>query len=158
MARSKIKAILAALSAAFMMSAAADAYAQQCHHGYNQNCRKLAGKSDRQFEFALNEIIYKADDNLARVCGNITGTPHTSARIDSVTFVSEKRRIKANDIDGVDFERYFQWEDDGNIYIEIDFPGYRKSEGLLDSCGNSIVFHTAKGDITIPFGKRRVAK
>lgn len=157
MARSKI--ILTAFSTAFLLlSAASAASTQQCNKGYNQNCRRVAGKSDRQFEFAVNEIIYKTDDNLARVCGNLTGTPHTSARIDSVTFVSEKRRIKANDIDGVDFERYFQWEDDGNIYIEIDFPGYRKSEGLLDSCGNSIVFHTAKGDMIIPFGKRRGAK
>lgn len=127
-----------------------------CCHGDVAACHELTDNQHRQFDFIVSDVIYKSDDNLTRVCGNLTGRPHTSARIDGVTLKSAGSRIEAYDIDGVDFERYFQWEDDGTIYIEIDFPGYRQSRRILDCCdGSQIVFHTAKGDVVVPAATRK---
>lgn len=49
------------------------------------------------------------------------GNPHTSNRIESATLSAGKNKLDATDIDGVDFKRYFQWEDEGAIKLEIDF-------------------------------------
>lgn len=99
--------------------------------------------------FDISDITSKPDDGIIRIGGNLTGTPHTSQRIDSITIIHNDAPLKAVDIDGVDFERYFQWEDDGKIYIEIDFPYFSVSgEGKDCLAGNTVVFHTVKGDIT----------
>lgn len=149
---SKIAAIL--LTAGSIGIGVGTTDAQQCHSINAVTCKRTTDAS-RQFRFDITEIIHKADDNLSRVCGNLSGTPHTSARIDSITLRSPEGMVKANDIDGVDFERYFQWEDDGTIYIEIDFPGYKKTNELLDCRNSEIVFHTVKGDVVIPAGTRK---
>lgn len=64
----------------------------------------------------VDSIDYRAD--LTRLYGHLIGKPHTSQRLDSCCLDSEYPGL---DIDGVDFTRYFQWEDDGQIAIEIDF-------------------------------------
>lgn len=64
--------------------------------------------------------------DLVRVYGKLTGTPHTSSRIDRVSLIVEGATLESTDIDGVDFGRYFQWEDEGVINIELDFPAIRK--------------------------------
>lgn len=60
----------------------------------------------------IDSIDYRSD--LTRVYGKLIGTPHTSNCITEIS--------GATDIDGVDFKRWYQFEDDGIIDIEIDFP------------------------------------
>lgn len=67
----------------------------------------------------VDSIDYR--DDLTRVYGKLIGTPHTSQRIDAVTIRTSDKSYDADDIDGVDFMRWFQWEDEGIIPIEIDF-------------------------------------
>lgn len=107
-------------------------------------------KPEQLVGFNVTEVICKRDDGIIRICGNLFGRPHTSMRIDSISIFPEEIPVKALDIDGIDFERYFQWEDDGTIYIEIDFPEFDFSGSakyVLE--GNTIVFHTVKGDIPV---------
>ncbi len=71
--------------------------------------------------FQPTSVVYKPDDGIIRVKGNLVGRPHTSNRIDSATLTVNGTVYQAVDIDGIDFERYFQWDDDGLIPLEIDF-------------------------------------
>lgn len=86
----------------------------------------------------------KTDDGI-RITVCLVGLPHTSQRIDGVDLLMGSKLVKANDIDGVDFERYFQFEDEGIKMIDIDFP----FKGTLPKTAK-MVFHTVKGDITTP--------
>ena len=71
----------------------------------------------------VDSIDYRSD--LTRVYCNAVGRPHTSNRIDAMKMILKDGSYVANDIDGVDFKRYFQWEDEGSIPLEIDFPPMR---------------------------------
>lgn len=86
----------------------------------------------------VDSIDYRSD--LTRVYSTLEGRPHTSNRIDKATFAGQQ----ATDIEGVDFQRYFQWEDDGQIPVEIDFPAMRRAEKAtltLDTPrGQSVIF------------------
>lgn len=80
-----------------------------------------ASKSGGQIGFKIEKIDYR--DDLTRVYGFLIGKPHTSGRIDEMIFVaSTGEKHDATDIDGIDMKRWFQWEDDNAIYVEIDFP------------------------------------
>ncbi len=80
-----------------------------------------ASKSGGQIGFKIEKIDYR--DDLTRVYGFLIGKPHTSGRIDEMIFVaSTGEKLDATDIDGIDMKRWFQWEDDNAIYVEIDFP------------------------------------
>ena len=69
----------------------------------------------------ISKIEYRKD--LTRIYGEIMGRPHTAARIDEMSIkLSSGQTLLWTDIDGFDAKRYFQWEDDGRIRIEIDFP------------------------------------
>ena len=81
----------------------------------------------------------KTDDGI-RISLCVVGIPHTSQRIDGIDLV-----IGSKLIDGVDFERYFQFEDSGVQTIEVDFP----FSGTLPKTAK-LIFHTANGDITAP--------
>lgn len=72
----------------------------------------------------LKVIVDSVDtrEDLTRIYAHLHGMPHTSNRIDSVTLVTGSAKYVATDIDGVDFNRYFQWEDMPDIDIELDFP------------------------------------
>ena len=70
-----------------------------------------------------DSVDFRSD--LVRLYGRLTGTPHTSHRIDSVS-VEYPVSKAASDIDGVDMKRWFQWEDDGAIPVEIDFPAMKR--------------------------------
>ncbi|MDY3858150.1 MAG: hypothetical protein ACI30D_07555 [Muribaculaceae bacterium] len=83
--------------------------------------------------------------NGIRISLCLVGIPGTSQRIDSVDLVVGPKVIKATDIDGVDFERHFQFEDTGVQVIELDFP----YTGPLSN-KNRLVFHTEKGDVSAP--------
>ncbi len=75
-------------------------------------------------DLVVDSVMFR--DDVTRVYGHITGLPHTSARIDGFIITSDPRGKlgagRATDIDGFDFERRFQWEDSGDIPVEIDFP------------------------------------
>lgn len=94
----------------------------------------------------IDSVEWRSD--LTRVYCRIVGMPHTSDRIDGVTLTSGTRTFSAYDIDGVDFRRYFQWEDEGSINLEIDFPAVPKPHGRI-----SLTFNTIHGDIKSAYGK-----
>lgn len=64
----------------------------------------------------VDSVSYRP--NVTRVYCRVIGKPHTSQRIDSVRCLAGK----ATDIDPLYFGRAFQWEDEGEISLEIDFP------------------------------------
>ena len=86
----------------------------------------------------------KTDDGI-RISLCLVGIPGTSNRIDGVDLKIGQKVVKATDIDGVDFERYFQFEDTGVQVIELDFP----FKGVLPKTA-TLVFHTVNGDVTAP--------
>lgn len=59
----------------------------------------------------IDSIDYRK--TLTRVYCHVIGRPHTSMRFDKIS--------GCTDIDGVDFHRWFQFEDNGNIALELDF-------------------------------------
>lgn len=94
----------------------------------------------------IDSIQWRAD--LTRVYCRIIGKPHTADRIDGVEMSVPKRRYAADDIDGVDFKRYFQWEDENYINLEIDFPAVAAPHSPC-----SLTFFTAYGEIKASVGK-----
>ncbi len=76
--------------------------------------------TDPIIKVKVDSVDYRS--NLTRVYCKIIGRPHTAQRIDEAQIVVTGKTYQAGDIDGVDFRRYFQWEDEGSINIEIDFP------------------------------------
>lgn len=87
----------------------------------------------------VDSIDYRKE--VTRIYGRLTGRPHTSNRIDNAALDG----CGCTDIDGVDFNRYFQWEDDGQIPVELDFPPCKpKKQG-------SILIRTPRGQSTIVF-------
>lgn len=81
---------------------------------------RYSSTTDPVLAVVVDSVDYRTD--LTRVYGKLVGRPHTSGRVDGATFLSGKISRTATDIDGIDFNRYFQWEDDGVIPVEIDFP------------------------------------
>lgn len=96
----------------------------------------------RPLSVKVDSVSLRSD--LTRVYGKLIGAPHTSDRIDNAIIETGKKRYKATDIDGVDFRRYFQWEDEGLILVEIDFPPMKKAHGWL-------VLKTIRGDVSTQF-------
>ncbi len=62
-----------------------------------------------------NRMAYRSA--LTRLYGRRVGRPHTSCRVDAVSLRAGKGVYTATDINGVDFKRWFQWEDDGEIPV-----------------------------------------
>ncbi|MEZ3466559.1 hypothetical protein [Muribaculum intestinale] len=81
--------------------------------------RRYRTTASQHITLVVDSIDYRQD--LTRVYGKLIGTPHTSQRIDAMTLTSGSNAHEAVDIDGVDFSRWFQWEEDGVIAVEIDF-------------------------------------
>lgn len=100
-----------------------------------------------QLDAEINIIPDKTikTDNGVRISLCLVGIPHTSQRIDGVDLIIGQKLVKAVDIDGIDFERYFQFEDSGVQTIEVDFP----FSGTIPKTAK-LVFHTVNGDITSP--------
>lgn len=84
-------------------------------------------------------------DGGIRISVCLVGIPSTSQRIDSVDLTVGDKVVKANDIDGIDFERAFQFEDTGVQVVELDFP----FAGKLPKTA-TLTFHTSKGDVVAP--------
>ncbi len=75
---------------------------------------------DAEFNVIPDKVIPTDEGIRISVC--LVGIPSTSQRIDSVDLTVGQKVVKAVDIDGVDFERAFQFEDTGVQVIELDFP------------------------------------
>lgn len=99
--------------------------------------RDYESQSNGNLSFSVDSIDYRPD--LTRVYGKLQGRPHTSNRIDDVKVITITESCSSTDIDGVDFRRYFQWEDDGVIPIEIDFPAMKSGQGV------QLIFNTPYG-------------
>ena len=75
--------------------------------------------------FRITKVEFR--DDLTRVYGELIGKPHTAARIDEITLtIAPGKSYGWADIDGIDANRYFQWEDEGRIAVEIDFPAMKR--------------------------------
>lgn len=98
--------------------------------------RSFNSQSDNKLTFRVDSVDYRSD--LTRIYGKLIGRPHTSNRIDGVTALTSGSALTSTDIDGVDFHRYFQWEDDGIIPIELDFP-------IMSIEGFQLLFDTPLG-------------
>lgn len=99
-------------------------------------------KKQHPFGIEVRGLNDSNTDNVNRLAVDLLSASHTSSRIDSVAVkLRDGRRYKSTDIDGVDFERYFQWEDEGIISIELDFP----KTGVY-ALGDSIIFYTVHGE------------
>lgn len=85
----------------------------------------------------VDSIDYRSD--LTRMYVRFIGVPHTSQKLSGITIELDGKKYVANDIDGVDFDRWFQWEDDGVIPVEIDFPVTPELKKA------TVVISTAKG-------------
>ena len=99
----------------------------------------------------VKDINNTNSDGVSRISVFLLSTPSTSSRIDSVTLVNGTKHFRATDIDGVDFSRYFQWEDNGEIMVEVDFPLQRQFNSDA-----SVIFHTVYGDVTAPVKSSKV--
>lgn len=100
--------------------------------------RGFESASDDTLGFKVDSIDYRKD--LTRVYGRLMGRPHTSARIDGATMTVGSSPVKeCTDIDGVDFNRYFQWEDGGEINVELDFAPVKPAQR------GQMIFATPRG-------------
>lgn len=85
----------------------------------------VPGAAGSNMAVEVDSVMFRSD--VTRVYCRILGRPHTSQRIDCASLVVNDTELNSTDIDGVDFERYFQWEDKGVIPLEIDFDPTRKA-------------------------------
>ncbi len=98
----------------------------EVHKGYTST-------SSGSIKMMVDSIDYRSD--LTRVYGTLIGRPHTSNRIDGIVAVQGETTFDATDLDGVDMKRWFQWEDDGIINIEIDFPVMKPGSVVMKVSG-----------------------
>lgn len=111
-----------------------DAYT--CHQG---SVAEQTSTSRHYMKLSVGKASTDNSDNVLRIPCVLIGVPHTSSRVDSIKATVGGKIYKATDIDGIDFNRYFQWEDEA-INIEIDFP-IKKLPAMQDS----IYFYTVHG-------------
>lgn len=91
--------------------------------------RNLTADCSGSIGFVADSIEYRPD--VTRLYGKIKGRPHTANRIDTLYGTFGKIKYSSTDIDGVDMKRYFQWEDNGLIPVEIDFPVVRTQTSFV---------------------------
>lgn len=92
--------------------------------------RKVICQSTGDIEFVVDSIDFRKE--LTRVYGKIKGRPHTANRIDNMTLTGKMSPEGTSwiDVEGVDMNRWFQWEDSGEIGLEIDFGPCRNRKGI----------------------------
>lgn len=99
---------------------------------YADEVRLSSGSSTGSLTFLADSVDFRSD--LTRVYGRLSGRPHTSNRIDFISVrPMEGKQSESTDIDGVDMKRWFQWEDDGIIPVEIDFPAMSPQNNMVIS-------------------------
>ncbi len=114
------------------------------------NCGQRPQNQRHIMQVTVDKIDNTNSDGVSRVSCTLWGVPHTSSRIDSVTAVIKGRTYKATDIDGVDFGRYFQWEDEKDFPVEVDIKRHTQF-GATDT----IKFHTVHGVYTAPLNNSK---
>ena len=107
-------------------------------------------KQNHVMQVTVDKIDNTNSDGVSRVACTLWGVPHTSSRIDSVTAVINGVVFKATDIDGVDFGRYFQWEDEQDLPVEVDLKRHTRF-----SPTDTIKFHTVHGVYTAPLNTKK---
>lgn len=97
----------------------------------------------------INLVVDSIDfrDDLTRLYGRLIGRPHTSQKIVKMEMRLSSGTFEATDIDGIDFNRWFQWEDDGTIPVEIDF------KAMSPVKSGTLIMETARGVDTSNFSK-----
>lgn len=86
--------------------------------------RRCNASSSGVLTLDADSIMFRND--VTRLYGKLRGTPHTSSRIDSMILTAQDDiAASCTDLDGADLRRWFQWEDDGLIPVEIDFPAMK---------------------------------
>lgn len=115
--------------------------------GFSQKlvCNPSLPKPKAKVVAKIGEIDNSNNQGVSRIGLTLFGQPNTSSRIDSIVMMNGKEHLRATDIDGVDFQRYFQWEENGEIYVEVDFP--RRKNFKRDA---KLVIYTVNGDIIAP--------
>ena len=125
-----MKALITTLAA---LTAAAAVFTTQA-----KTLRNLRATSTGSIEFVADSIEFRPD--VTRLYGKLKGRPHTANRIDVMKGTFGKITYNSTDIDGVDMKRWFQWEDDGLIPVEIDFPV------IKDECSFSVELDGPRGE------------
>lgn len=105
--------------------------------------RNYRNSASEHLSFVVDSIDFRQD--LTRLYGRVLGRPHTSQRIDGIKMNTQSSSCEATDIDGVDFKRWFQWEDDGVIPVEVDFQAMKPVDD------GSLVIVSARGTDVIKF-------
>lgn len=148
-----ISKILISASLLFGLGAVSTALAVSPQSG-QMVCGKIApATATSSLMFQPTDVVYKSGDGIVRIKGKLVGKPHTSDRIDCATLTVNGHTYTATDIDGVDFERYFQWEDDGVIPLEIDF---QLPKGKLPKVTSKsmLTLKTVRGDLKFKASNR----
>lgn len=78
-------------------------------------------RAAHQMTARVDSLMTRSD--VTRIYCRAVGRPHTSQRIDSVYItLPDGTALGATDIDPIYFRRAFQWEDQPDMPLEIDFP------------------------------------
>ena len=112
-------------------------------------CHQQLTQPRHFMKIVVDRIDNNNSDHVSRVSCTVIGVPHTSSRVDSVTAVIKGRVYRSTDIDGIDFGRYFQWEEEGAIPVDVDIVHTR-----IFSPNDSIRFHTVHGTYASPLKKK----
>ncbi|MDE7411511.1 MAG: hypothetical protein K2M94_05665 [Paramuribaculum sp.] len=93
------------------------------------NCHAQALNVTNGCNLSIDSVLFT--DEFTRVIGKLYGKPHTSAKINDIIISIDGTVCSATDIEGFDFQRWFQWEDSGIIPIEIDFEPLKASSSFV---------------------------
>lgn len=114
-----------------------------------RNCG-TTGVNQRHFmQVKVDRVDNSNTDGVSRISCLLVGIPHTSSRVDSVIAVIRGISYKSTDIDGIDYGRYFQWEDEGVIPVDVDIKRIKEP-----TKADSIKFYTVYGVFAAPFKKK----
>lgn len=101
-----------------------------------------ATRKKHPMHIQLSGLNQTNSDGVNRLSIKLVGPSHSSSRVDSAKiFMADGLIYAATDIDGIDFNRYFQWEDGGVQSIEIDFPMVADY-----SSADTLIFYTVHGE------------
>ena len=150
MGRGKNKRVTVQLTSLLMTLFLTVFYASSEQTPYNN---PAAGKTKIVFIPKVTAVNNTNHDGVTRISISIEGIPHTSNRIDAAELRHAGKTFSAVDIDGIDFERYFQFEDEGIIEIEMDFPKIKNM-----SPEDKITFKTVHGDFDCIIGPAITSK
>jgi hypothetical protein len=115
--------------------------------GVMLNAPLTASAQVQQLDADINIIPDKTTKTEAgiRISLCIIGLPRATQRIDDIDLMMETKKVKATNVEGIEFEKEFTIPDDGVLVIDVDFP----YQGTLSKTAH-LIFHTPHGDIETP--------